>query len=163
MDRPLSRNSTGSTTKLRLLDGGALAGYATAVLVAVAHDFSAPYSGAADMAQFLQEIGAERDETSAFTYYPVSIQAYFDHNIFTNWPTAYVHHSQDSEPPLAKLRDTNLTHYLVIPSLNGDMDLTGEDLIRRHGYIRLHVSPGRVLCNRGVWMTETFTLYEKVR
>ncbi len=128
---------------------------------ALRYDYATPYSGAADMAQFLHQIGAQPDETSGFTYYAVALQPYFDHNIFVNWPTAFVHHSIDSEPPLSKLRDQNLTHYLVITTITGDVDPIDQQLLR-NGYIRRHVSPGRVLFDAGLWMTETFTLYEKV-
>jgi len=124
-------------------------------------DFVAPYSGASDMASFLRKVAVHRGQISGFAFYSVAIQPYFDRNIFSNWPTAYVHHSQDAEPPLGKLRDDNLTEYLLIPSISGDFDPTSEQLFR-HGYIRLHVSPGRVLDRHGVWMTETFTLYRRL-
>jgi len=125
-------------------------------------DYEAPYSGAADMAAFLHKIGVQRDQTSAFAFNSVAIQPYFDSNLFNNWPTAFVHHSRSAEPPLSKLSEETLSQYLIIPTPGGDVDPTGEQLAS-YGYIRLHVSPGRVLYNRGIWMTETFTLYGRTK
>ncbi len=126
------------------------------------YDYANPYSGAADMASYLHQIGATQPETSGFSYFAVAIQPFFDHNVFANWPTAYVHHSHDAEPPLWKMGDENLTRYIVIPSLRGDDDPTSVLLLPR-GYVKRHVSTGRVLYAGGLWATETFTLYEKVR
>jgi len=125
-------------------------------------DLVNPYSGAADMARFLHQIGARPGEITGAGYFAVALQPYFDRNIYANWPTAYVHHSRDAEPPLSHLGDNNLTRYILIPSLRGDADPTASVLLS-NGYVQRHVSPGRVLFDRGVWMTETFTLYEKVR
>lgn len=129
---------------------------------ALRYDYAAPYSGAADAARFLQWIGPQRSQTSGFGWNAVALQPYFDHNIFVNWPTAYVHHSIDAEPPISKLTEAGLTGYLVIPSVDGDADPLAAQLAA-YGYVPLHVSPGRILDRHGIWVTETFTIYQRVR
>lgn len=126
------------------------------------YDYAHPYSGAADMARFMHEISVQQNEISAFSYFDVALQPYFDHNIFSNWPRAYVHHSAEGEPPPWKIEDENRSRYIVTPFLRGDNDPTAVLLLPK-GYVVRHVSPGRVLFDAGLWSTETFTLYEKVR
>ena len=126
-------------------------------------DYALPYSGAADMAAYLHQIGAQPAEISGFTYFAVALQPYFDHNIYANWPTAYVHHAQGSEPPLNQLTEANYTRYLVVPVLKGDLIPPLDQQLIRYGYVRAHISPGRVLFNRGIWSSETFVLYQKAQ
>ena len=60
--------------------------------VAIHHEYLYPYSGAEDAAKFLKSENADKRPIFGFSYGVAGIQAYFDHNIFSNIPTAYFHH-----------------------------------------------------------------------
>lgn len=126
------------------------------------HDVRDPYSGARDAAIYLRSIGSDHALVEGFHFDVVAIQPYFDHNIFENWPTSYVHHSRDSEPLLSRLDlGPPPPEYLVNPSESGDIDHNRRYLAQQ-GYQAIHVSPGRVLFKDGAWVAETFTIYRRV-
>jgi len=58
--------------------------YWTARTLAV--DYSRPYSGSLDAANFLRSVGADRNSTCGFGYHSVALQPYFPKGIFSNWP-----------------------------------------------------------------------------
>src|SRR5579863_4002090 len=60
--------------------------------VAIRNEYLYPYSGAEDAANYLKSVGAEKEGILGFLYGEVGIQAYFDHNMLVNMPTAYYHH-----------------------------------------------------------------------
>ena len=124
------------------------------------HDFSAPYSGSKDAAIYLEQVGADHERIWGFCYPMVAIQAYFDHSIFANWPTAYLHATKDEEAGACVLDGKTSYDYLVAPVGNGDED-PYDDAIRNRGYVPVHVSPGRVFFKQGLWKTETFVIYRR--
>ena len=52
----------------------------------LAMDYSRPYSGSLDAANFLRSVGADANTTCGFGFHSVAVQAYFPENIFQNWP-----------------------------------------------------------------------------
>ncbi len=60
--------------------------------VAIRNEYLYPYSGAEDAASYLKSVGAEKEGIFGFLYGEVGVQAYFDHNMLVNMPTAYFHH-----------------------------------------------------------------------
>jgi len=55
--------------------------------VAMRKDYFYPYSGAADAASYLKQVGADKATIFGYTYGMSAVQAYFDHNILANMPT----------------------------------------------------------------------------
>ena len=52
----------------------------------LAMDYSKPYSGSLDAANFLRSVGAEAATTCGFEFHSVAVQPYFRESIFGNWP-----------------------------------------------------------------------------
>lgn len=123
------------------------------------HDLVAPFSGSKDAAIYLQQVGADHAHVAGLCYPVVAVQAYFDHNIFQNWPQTYLHASKADEEAVCVLVDEPYD-YLVVSVLRGDEDPYAA-AIRARGYVPVHVSPGRVLFKQGLWMTETFVIYRR--
>jgi hypothetical protein len=124
------------------------------------HDFATPYSGSKDAAIYLKQVGADPAHTFGFCYPMVAIQAYFDHSIFANWPTGYLHLSKSSYADACALVGKTSYDYLVTPVLHGDEDPYAATF-RNGGYVPVHVSQGRVFFKQGVWITETFIIYRR--
>lgn len=124
------------------------------------HDYEAPYSGSRDAAMYLKQIGADHARIFGFCYPMVAIQAYFDHSIFANWPTAYLHATKNEEAGTCVLEPQPNYDYVVTPLHQGDEDPYAEAL-RSRGYEPVHVSPGRAFFKQGFWMTDTFTIYRR--
>ena len=61
-------------------------------VVVIRHEYLYPYSGAEDAAKYLKAVGADRGPIFGFSDGMAGVQAYFDHNILANTPTAYFHH-----------------------------------------------------------------------
>jgi len=126
------------------------------------HELRDPYSGSRDAANYLRAIGADHALIEGYHFDVVAIQPYFDHNIFENWSTSYVHHSRDTEPLLSMFdRGFPPPEYLVNPSETGDTD-HNQRYLAEQGYQSIHVSPGRVLFKDGAWVAETFTIYRRI-
>jgi hypothetical protein len=124
------------------------------------HDYVAPYSGSKDTAIYLKQVGADHGRIFGFCYPMVAIQAYFDHSIFENWPTAYRHLSKSSEADACVLEGKTSYDYLVTPVQQGDEDPYAA-AIQARGYVPVHISPGRVFFKQGVSMTQTFVIYRR--
>jgi hypothetical protein len=60
--------------------------------VVIRHEYLYPYSGADDATRYLKSVKADRGPIFGYLYGMVGVQAYFDHNILANVPTAYFHH-----------------------------------------------------------------------
>ncbi len=61
-------------------------------IVVIHREYLYPYCGAEDAARYLKTVGADRGPMVGLLYGIVSVQAYFDHNIFANTSTTYFHH-----------------------------------------------------------------------
>ena len=126
------------------------------------HEITNPYSGSKAAAAYLHSIGADRELIEGFHFGSVAIQPYFDHNLFENWATAYVHHSREAEPLLSKLdRGLPPPEYMIVESENGDTD-QNQALLAKRGYEPIQVFPGRILFKDDVWQTDSFTIYRRV-
>ena len=140
---------------------GALFGMQTVWTVSAwRHDYEAPYAGAKDAAIYLKQVGADHARIFGFCYPMVAIQAYFDHSIFANWPTAYLHATKDEEAGACVMDGKTSYDYLVTPVQQGDEDPYAAALGAR-GYVPVHVSFGRTFFKQGLWKTETFTIYRR--
>jgi hypothetical protein len=124
-----------------------------------------PYSGAPDAADFLRNIGADRGPMFGFLFGVVSVQAYFDHNLFLNIPTAFFHHGvpiQGEELDLDDLHNKK-PNYIIAYSVDPQamMD-TGVPLLREQGYEFIHFSDGYYLYKRAVYQRESFFIFKRV-
>ncbi len=124
------------------------------------HDFVAPYSGSKDAAIYLKHVGADHARTFGFCFAMVAIQPYFDHSIFENWPTSYLHATKAEEANACLLEDQPSYDYLVTPVQNGVEDPYAA-AIRARGYAPVHVSPGFNFFKLGYAKTETFVIYRR--
>lgn len=125
------------------------------------NDFSQPYSGSKDAAEYLRKVGADHARIFGFCYPMVAIQAYFNHSIFQNWPTSYLHDSKAEEENVCILDGKTTYDFVVTSVLHGDEDPYGGE-IQKRGYMPIHVSPGRAFFRQGIWITETFVIYRRV-
>jgi hypothetical protein len=85
-------------------------------------------------------------------------QAYFEHSVFANWPTAYLHATRAEEESACVMEPRSTYDYVVNPVLQGDEDPYAAALAAR-GYTPVHLSPGRIVFKQGLWGTETFVIY----
>lgn len=124
------------------------------------HDYVGPYSGSKDAAIYLKQVGADHKRIFGFCYPMVAIQAYFDHSIFVNWPTAYLHATKAEEAGACLLEPQPTYDYLVTPVQEEGSD-PYEAALRARGYVPVHVSPGMIFFKHGMSKTETFVIYRR--
>jgi hypothetical protein len=157
---PREKNRNLETTMATVVLTGLFAIQTAWAVSAWRHDYVAPYSGSRDAALYLKQVGADHTSMFGFCYPIVAIQAYFDHSIFANWPTAYLRGTKDEEAGACMLEPQPNYDYLVTPVLHGDED-PNSSAIQERGYIPVHVSPGRAFFKQGVQITETFVIYRR--
>jgi len=110
----------------------------------LAMDYSRPYSGSADAANFLRSAGADRSSTCGFGFHAVALQPYFPKGLFMNWPESFWRHEQGNH------NDANCksrVEWVVAPiCCTFDMakqSFWGNDRgLRAEGYFPVHVSRG---------------------
>jgi len=133
-------------------------------VVAIGREYRYPYSGAQDAAQYLKSVGADRGPMFGFLFGTVGVQAFFDHNIFRNVPTAYFHHG-------IPLHGTNLDvdelyrvnpEYIVAYSQEPELMLqTGLPQLTSRGYELVHFSDGYYLYKRAVFEREVYFILRR--
>ncbi len=133
--------------------------------VVIQREYLYPYSGAEDAARYLRSVGADRTPMFGFLFGVVGVQAYFDHNIFANLPTAYFHHG-------APLAGTSLNveelervqpEYIVAYSQDPQLMLqTGLPQLTTRGYELVHFSDGYYLYKRAVFEREVYFVLRRV-
>jgi hypothetical protein len=137
-------------------------------IVIIQHDYKLPYSGGEDAANYLKSVGADRGPIFGYLYGVVAVQAYFDHNILANCPTAYFHHSTASlaaelDPYALKAADPE---YLLVPAWS-DPGRVYQGLYRPMmgalGYTLVHASDGYLLTKRGWKDRQVYLIFRRVR
>jgi len=129
----------------------------------IKREYLYPYSGGKDAADFLKSEHADRGVMFGFLHGVVAIQAYFDHNIFANTPTAYYHHGL----PLINTLNLEELHrlqpeYVVSYSDTPDALMQqGAPTLFANGYVLAHFSDGYYLYKRGVFERETYFVFKK--
>lgn len=133
--------------------------------VVIKREYLYPYSGADDAARYLRSVGADRGPMFGLLFGVVAVQAYFDHNIFANMPTAYFHHglplagtSLDIEE-LKKIRPEYVVAYSQDPQL---MLETGLPQLTTRGYELVHFSDGYYLYKRAVFEREVYFILRRI-
>jgi len=134
--------------------------------VAIRNEIKLPYSGAEDMAKYLAPLVAQGKVIDGNQYGMVAINAYFDHNIFANWPHAYYHHSVSEYSPqqvVDQLR-ARAADYIVIQYF----DAFDERLFQKEmgvmadwGYPLDHFSDGYLLTKTGYCHCDIYMVFKK--
>ena len=129
------------------------------------HEYKYPYSGAEDAARYLRSVGADRGPMFGLLFGTVGVQAYFDHNIFGNMPTAYFHHGL---PLWGTNLDVDQLHrvnpeYIVAYSQEPELMLaSGLPLVKAEGYEVVHFSDGYYMYKQGVFEREVYFILRRV-
>ena len=132
--------------------------------VAIRHEYLYPYSGAEDAARYLKSVGAEEKGVFGYLYGMVGVEAYFDHNIEKNRPTAYFHHGM---PLIGTMLDVDAVQsvapeYVVFfteqPQLMIDRISRPMDNL---GYQLVHFSDGYLLYKRGVYVRQSYFIFRR--
>lgn len=132
--------------------------------IVIKREYAYPYSGAADAAQYLKSAGADRGPMFGFLHGVVAIQAYFDHNIFANNPTAFFHHglplntTQLNLAELYRVKPEYVVAYSDEPELMLQM---GVPQLTSNGYDLVHFSDGYYLYKRGVFEREVYFIFRR--
>jgi hypothetical protein len=133
--------------------------------VAIRNEYLYPYSGAKDAASYLKSVGAEREGILGFLYGEVGIQAYFDHNMLVNMPTAYYHHGMPfyglelNREEFARLNPGYVVVFTEQPQIAMDY---GIPELRAEGYEIVHFSDGYMIYKRGVYVRQCYFILRRV-
>jgi len=96
----------------------------------------------------------------------VAVQAYFDHNIFVNNPTAYFHHGLPLAPTMLDVDLLNRVkpEYIVAYSMEPQLMLeTGVPQLTSRGYEIVHFSDGYYLYKQAVFEREVYFIFKRSR
>jgi len=134
-------------------------------IVVLDHEYLYPYSGAEDAAKFLKSKGAENGSIYGYAYGIAAIQAYFDHNIFTNFPNSYFHHGTPVYGTSLDLSEVDRISpgYIVIFEENPQrvIDMHFMDGLASIGYQMVHFSDGYQLYRRGVYVRQVYFIFSR--
>jgi hypothetical protein len=134
--------------------------------VVIEREYLYPYCGAEDAAKYLKSVGADRGPIFGFLYGMVGVQAYFDHNIFANVPTAYFHHglplngTRLDEDELRRVNPEYIVAYSQVPEL---MLRDNIPRFNQLGYEIVHFSDGYYLYKRKVFEREVYFILRRTR
>jgi len=108
-------------------------------------DYSRPYSGSLDAANFLRSVGADRSSTCGFGFHSVAIQPYFREGIFKNWPRG----QSFWRPDMGNRNDESCDRakWVVLPRCctfdsAKQVYFRQDRSLRSWGYLPVHVSKG---------------------
>jgi len=134
--------------------------------VTIHREYLYPYSGAPDAANYLKSVGADGGPMFGFLFGTVAVQAYFDHNIFSNLPTAYFHHGMPLSGTHLEFEDLHRVQPQYIVLYTQDPELMYRDNIPRfrdEGYDIVHFSDGYYLFKQGVFERDVYFILRRVR
>jgi len=125
-----------------------------------------PYSGAEDAAKYLKSVGADRGPIFGFLYGIVGVQAYFDHNMLANVPTAYFHHGLPLDGNAFKVDELRRVNPEYLVAYTTDPEWLVQLSIpqyRAQGYEMVHVSDGYLLYKRTVAERQVYFIFRHTR
>jgi hypothetical protein len=134
--------------------------------VVIRREYLYPYSGARDAADYLKSVGADRSVIFGYNFGVSGVQAYFDHNLLANVPTAYTHNSANN--PVFRFDREEFERvrpdYVLADTRNPQVML-GLDapLMASLGYEIVHFSDGYYLYKRSVYEREAYFIFRRVR
>jgi hypothetical protein len=133
-------------------------------VVVIQHERLYPYSGAEDAARYLKSVGADRGTIYGFIYGIVGVQAYFDHNILANMPTAYFHQGLPLDGTVVDVDKLLLANpeYVVVYCAREPQDLWQNiSPFAALGYKVVHFSDGYILYKRGVSERQAYFIFRR--
>ena len=132
--------------------------------VVIQREYRYPYSGSEDAAKYLKSVGADRGHVFGFLFGINAVQAYFDHNILSNIPTAYYHNGLPLQGDSLNLDELNRIKPEYIVAYSGEPQLMMEvgipELVSR-GYELVHFSDGYYLYKRAVYQRESYFILRR--
>lgn len=132
--------------------------------IVIEREYRVPYSGAEDAARYLRAADAERGKIFAYGFGVSGIEAYFDHNIFANIPTAYTHNAVNSKTfvldkdELLRVRPEYVVTDSRVPSVAWRDDVP---IMAQLGYEFVHFSDGYYLYKRAVYERESYFIFRR--
>ena len=132
--------------------------------VSIRREYLFPYSGSLDAASYLKTVGADKNTMFGFLFGVNAVQAYFDHNLFSNIDTSYYHlglplqGTSASVDDLDRVKPVYVVCYSIAPQVMMD---TGVPLLARRGYTLVHFSDGYYLYKRAVYQRETYFIFRR--
>jgi hypothetical protein len=132
--------------------------------VVMKRDYLYPYSGAEDAANYLKAVGAERGPIFGYGFGISGVQAYFDHNILANIPTAYTHNGEPGwhNMNVAVAREAK-PEYMVAFTVDPEMMMRFDGPTLAYlGYKLVHFSDGYYFYKRGVYEREVYLIFRRV-
>jgi hypothetical protein len=134
--------------------------------IVVQREYRYPYSGSEDAAQYLKSVGADRGNIFGYLFGVVAVQAYFDHNVLQNLPTAYYHHGLPLVGDYINVAELNRVkpEYLVAYSADPQLMVqVGIPELESHGYKMVHFSDGYYLYKQTVYQRESYFILRRVQ
>lgn len=134
--------------------------------VVIQREYKYPYSGAADAAQYLKSVGADRGPVFGFLMGVVAVQAEFDQHLFVNIPTSYFHLGFPrtgvdlNVDELYRVKPEYIVAYTIDPRL---MMASGLPELTSRGYKVVHISDGYYMYKRAVWQREVYFILRRVQ
>jgi len=131
---------------------------------AMRNDYLYSYSGSADAARYLKQVGADKTTIFGYRYGVSAVEAYFDHNILENMPTTYYHEGMPLTAAFLVVDELAAAapEYVVLYSNAGSKVFrTFDPQVRALGYSTVHVSRGRIFFKRFVFDTDDYYIYRR--
>jgi hypothetical protein len=136
--------------------------------ITIRNEVRLPYSGAEDMARYLTPAVAQGKIICGYQYGMVAINAYFDHNVFSNLHRAYYHHSLSEFDPQTVFHQIRACggDYVVLQWWDSPDEIKlGRELeapMSRWGYLLDHASDGYMLTKAGYTYRQIYLAFKKV-
>jgi hypothetical protein len=134
--------------------------------VVIHREYLYPYSGAEDAARYLKSVGADHGPMFGFLYGVVGVQAFFDHNILANIPTAYFHHGlplNGNNLDVDDLHRVNPEYIIAYTNEPEVMLQLGIPQLTAQGYEVVHFSDGYYLYKRAVYERGVYFILRRTR
>lgn len=134
--------------------------------VVVQREYRYPYSGSKDAAMYLKSVGADQGNVFGFLFGVNAVQAYFDHNILANIPTAYYHNGLPLVGDTLDVDELNRVRPQYIVAYSGEPQLmirVGIPELESRGYKMVHFSDGYYMYKQGVYQRESYFILRRVQ
>ncbi len=134
--------------------------------VVIQREYRFPYSGSEDAAQYLKSVGADHSTVFGFLFGVNAVQAYFDHNILSNIPTAYYHNGLPLVGDVLNVAELNRVRpeYIVAYSCEPQLMIKiGIPELESRGYKMVHFSDGYYLYKQAVYQRESYFILRRVQ
>jgi hypothetical protein len=135
--------------------------------ITIRNEVRLPYSGAEDMAKYLEPLVVQGKVICGYQYGMVGINAYFNHNIFANLHRAYYHHALSEFDPgtvFHQIRASGADYIVLqwLDSPDGTKFKQGLQVpMAKWGYSLDHVSDGYMLTKAGYTYRQIYLAFRK--